>query len=316
MKKLGVGVIGAGFWGTNQVRVLRDLENIDLIAISDVSTERATETAQKYNVKPYSDLELLSRDDIDAVTICTPTTTHMEIALKAIGSGKHVLVEKPVCTTSKEATIVVEAARRKGIVLMPGHIERFNPAVQRVKSLIADGKLGKVILILARRVTRWPERVGDVGVIIDSAIHDVDVMRHLVDDEAKSVYAKTGSLRHRFEDYAEILIQFKKGETGFRDANWLTPRKIRTLVVTGSEATATVDYLTQEVTLEDSEKVTRPIVRWQEPLAIELRHFADAILSGKQPTVTGEDGVRAIEICEAAIESGRREERVFLTERV
>jgi UDP-N-acetylglucosamine 3-dehydrogenase len=309
MKKLGVAIIGAGFWGKNHARVLSELSHAKLVAICDTESEQLSTLSTAYRVPYYLKLNsLLARDDVDAVTICTPTVTHYTIALEVLEANKHLLIEKPMTSTVEEAESLIREAESRDLTLSVGFIERFNPAVRYLKQLMDEGKLGKVLLTLARRVSRWPERVGDVGVIKDSAIHDIDVMRYILGDEVASVYAKTGSYQHRFEDWAEIMLQFKRGELGFIDANWLTPRKIRTLITTGSEATATIDYVTQEIAIEDSEKMIKPKVTWKEPLKLELQHFVDTTLNltekNKEPmTPTGKDGVEALKICEAALQS-------------
>jgi len=196
---------------------------------------------------------------------------------------------------------------------MPGHIERFNPPVSYLRNLIDQGRLGKVILLIARRVGRWPERIGDVGVVRDTAIHDIDLARYILKDEAKSVYASIGSMRHKKEDYAEIMLQFENGGTAFIDANWLTPRKTRRLIVTGSDATVQLDYITQELWIEESDKVVEPIIERKEPLTMELAHFAQSILNDQPFTVNGIDGLRAVEICEAVLQSGSAGRTMTLT---
>jgi len=188
--------------------------------------------------------------------------------------------------------------------IMPGHIERFNPAVTYLKSLVDEGALGKIMLLVARRVGRWPERIGDVGVVRDTAIHDIDLARYIFADEVSAVYAQLGSLRHSKEDYAEIMLQFSKGGTAFIDANWLTPQKTRTMVVTGSDATAQLDYITQQVSIESSERIVTPNLDRKEPLTLELAHFAESILNDRPFSVNGIDGLRAVEICEAVLTSG------------
>ncbi|MBS7645387.1 MAG: Gfo/Idh/MocA family oxidoreductase [Candidatus Bathyarchaeia archaeon] len=305
MGELGVAVIGAGFWGRNHVRVLSELPNVRLRAVCDVDRGRASELGLAYRIPYYTRLDmLLDRGDVEAVTVCTPTVTHFNVALKALRAGKHVLVEKPMTSTVGEAETLIGEAEDRGLTLAVGFIERFNPAVQYLKGLVEEGKLGRVILIMARRVSRWPERIGDVGVTKDSAIHDVDVMRYILGDEVETVYARMGSYQHRFEDWSEIMLQFKGGEVGFIDANWLTPRKIRTLIVTGSEATATLDYLTQEISIEDSEKTVKPKIKWVEPLKLELKCFTEAILEGRgEDLPTGSAGLEALKICEAALRS-------------
>ncbi len=304
MRKIGVGVIGAGFWGRNHARVYNELNRTELLGISDIDGAKAKELAEMNRCKYFENNDDLLKK-VDAVSICTPTSTHLKVTMQAIKYGKHVLVEKPLGKNLSEAIKIVKEAKKNRILLTVGHIERFNPAVQELKKIIEGGAIGDIILILSRRVTRWPERVGDVGVVKDSAIHDIDVMRHLLDDDVVKVYAKIGNLRHRFEDYAEALLHFRKGVVGFIDANWLTPRKVRNLVATGSEATATLDYLSQKIEIEDSAGSKKIKTKWKEPLRLELEQFSDAILNNKDPYVTGLDGIKAIQICEGIIKSGK-----------
>jgi UDP-N-acetylglucosamine 3-dehydrogenase len=284
------------------------------VCVCDVDEKRSKTVGTEFHVPHFTKREeVLARNDIDAVTICTPTITHKEIATQALRAGKHTLVEKPMTNTSAEARELVALAKERGLRLMPGHIERFNPAVDYLRSLLDAKKLGTVTLFLARRVGRWPERIGDVGVVRDTAIHDIDLARFIFRDEVQSVHAKIGSIRHTKEDYAEIMLGFRNGGTAFIDANWLTPRKTRTLVVTGSEATVQLDYISQEIAIEDSEQSMRPNLEKQEPLRAELAHFADSTLTGKPFRVNGEDGLRAVEICEVVLQSGVSGQTVPLT---
>jgi UDP-N-acetylglucosamine 3-dehydrogenase len=309
-----VAVIGIGFWGRNQVRIFSQLDQTKLVCVCDANESVAKTIGKQYAVPYVKELDsVLSRADIDAVTICTPTITHMEIARRALLAGKHVLVEKPMTSTVSEGKELLTLSQEKGLKLMPGHIERFNPAVKCLKSLVADGSLGEVMLLLARRVGRWPERIGDVGVVRDTAIHDIDLARYIFEDEVSVVYAKVGSMRHRNEDYSEIMLQFTNGGTAFIDANWLSPRKTRTLIVTGSEATAKLDYITQEVAIESSEKTVTPNLEKKEPLTLELTHFAESILNNQPFSVNGLDGLRAVEICEAVLRSSSAQKIMNLT---
>src|SRR5437667_192025 len=144
---------------------------------------------------------------------------------------------------------LVKSAKKTGVKLLVGFIERFNPGVRAVKKMLSQQAVGDVIIATGRRVARWPIRIGDVGVVKDTAIHDIDAMRYLLQEEVSAVFAQTGSLRtHSYEDYAEIMLRFRGGTTGFLDANWLTPRKVRTLIITGSDATISLDYIKQEIT--------------------------------------------------------------------
>lgn len=313
MRKVRFGVIGVGFWGRNHARVLSELARAELVAVCDVNQAKAESIGGKYGVSWYTEnIGLLRRDDVDAVCICTPTVTHHRIALEAIDAGKHVLVEKPMAESVKDAKDILRAAEQKGVYLMSGFIERFNPGIQRVKRLIDEGELGDIVLALARRVGRWPERVGDIGVVKDSAIHDIDIMRFLFEEEIASVYARAGSLVHKFEDYAQIILGFSGNRTAFVEANWLTPHKIRMLTVTGTDAIAMVDYITQSVTIGNAEKSVTPNFKWEEPLMLELRHFTESIIADRSPVVTGLDGLKALEVAEAVLRSAKNGKKIML----
>jgi UDP-N-acetylglucosamine 3-dehydrogenase len=305
VKPLGIGVIGTGFWGKNHVRIYKEMDGVELKAISDINEANAKTLGEKYEVDWYTNnRELLKRSDIDAISICTPTIFHAEHALQAIEHSKHLLIEKPISKTPEESKEIINAARRKGIHIMVGFIERFNPAVQKVKTMVHDGVIGEVVLIEAKRVGRWPERIGDIGVVKDTAIHDLDILRFILEESPNTVYARIGSFRHKLEDNAEILLGFKSKRTGFVEANWLTPHKIRNLIVTGSEKIVTVDYITQEITVEGIDEATRTQTKWIEPLTQELKHFVESIKMDQEPSVTALDGLKALEIADAALKSG------------
>ncbi len=311
MKRVNIGVVGTGFWGENQVRVLRQNKTSNLVAICDTNEQRAREVGEKYDIPWFTDLDkFLSQPELEAVTVCTPTHTHLAVGLQAIEARKDVLVEKPMTGEEKAALELIHKARETGRKLLVGFIERFNPGVKLVKKMLEDRVVGDVIIATGRRVARWPVRIGDVGVIKDTAIHDIDMMRYLLGEEVSAVYARTGSLRHTFEDYAEIMLAFDKGTTGFIDANWLTPRKVRTLIITGSEATISLDYITQEITVEDSDKLTKPHSQWDEPLRLELEHFMRTVKGDDDPTPSGDDALEAIRICDAALASGKTKQLV------
>ena len=304
LKQLRVAVIGTGFWGKNHARVLTQLTCTKLVCVCDANIGAAEAVGTRLGVVYTSDFEnVLSREDVDAVTICTPTITHKQIAYRALMAGKHTFIEKPMTNSVAEARELLGLAERKNLRVMPGHIERFNPAVSHLKESIDNNELGKIILLSARRVGRKPDRISDVGVVRDTAIHDIDLARYIFNDEVDSVYARIGSTKGNNEDYAEILLQFKNGGTAFIDANWLTLRKMRTLIVTGSDATAQLDYITQEMWIEYPTKTIKPEIEKMEPLKLELNHFAESILNNRRFAVNGVDGMKAVAICENLIQS-------------
>jgi len=291
------------------------LPNTELIAVCDMSKEKVDPIAEKFGVRGYTDSsELLQRSDVEAVTISVWSTNLAAESLRALRAGKHVLVEKPMASTIQQAKRIVNLARRKKRCLMVGFIERFNPGVQHVKESIDKAEIGTIVSATARRVSQWPERIGDVGVVKDTAIHDIDIMRYLFDADPVAVYAKTGNLRHtRFEDYAHIMLTFSRGRTAFIESNWLTPYKVRSLIVTGSEAIMSLNYLTQEIAVETKGQTLSPRHEWTEPLRLELQHFADCVLNGRDTVVSGVDGLRALQIAEAALRSAKKCSAVRLT---
>jgi len=308
MKKLNVAVIGVGFWGKNHVRIYDHLPNAELKAVCDRDRDRVCDVTKRYDVDGYTDSSLLlKREDIDAVSICTWSTELAKEASKALNAGKHVLVEKPMAANSIEAEKIVKLSEDNGLYLMVGFIERFNPGVLQIKEFVERGKVGKVVSAFSRRVSRWPERIGDIGIVKDTAIHDLDLFNYLFGGNPVGVYARVGNLRlKRFEDYAQIMIRYEDGVTCFVEANWLTPYKIRQLVITGSEAVVNLDYISQKIILESSgERVESPH-EWREPLLIELSYFVDSVLKAQEPVPNGLDGVKALKIAEAALESSRK----------
>ncbi|MBS7608790.1 Gfo/Idh/MocA family oxidoreductase [Candidatus Bathyarchaeota archaeon] len=306
-RKVGVAVIGAGFWGRNHARVFSELEETELLAICDINAERAKNIAKQFGVKAYTETgKMLKRGDIEAVSICTWSTSLAKEAMKALKAGKHVLVEKPMAANSKQAEELIKTAEKEGLHLLVGFLMRFIPGVQHIKKAIEEKRIGELVCATAKRVSEWPERIGDIGVVKDLAIHDIDIARYLFGGDPIAVYAKTGNMKHRlFEDYAHIMLTFEGGKNAFIEANWLTPYKTRVLIVTGSEAIMKLDYITQELTIENAKETVQPRIPWQEPLKLELQHFANCILGREKPLITGFDGLRALKIAEAALKSSR-----------
>jgi UDP-N-acetylglucosamine 3-dehydrogenase len=305
MKKLGVAVIGTGFWGRNHARVFKELKETELLAVCDIDAERATNVAKQFGVRAYTSTgKMLKRKDIEAVSISTWSTSLAKEALKALKARKHVLVEKPMATNTKQAEKLLGTAEEEGLHLTVGFLMRFIPGIQHIKGAIENKTIGSLVCATAKRVSEWPERIGDIGVVKDTAIHDIDIIRHLFEEEPVAVYAKTGSMKHKkFEDYAQIMLSFEGGKSAFIESNWLTPYKTRTLVVTGSKAIIKLDYISQELTIENARETVQPRYAWQEPLKLELQHFANCILKRETPLITGMDGLKALQIAEAASKS-------------
>jgi len=314
LKKLGVAVIGTGQWGKNHARVYKELPSAELIAICDVNPERAKAMAAQYGVKAYSDsTQMLKDKSIEAVNVCTWSTILAKEALKALRAGKHVLVEKPMATNTQQAQKLVQTAQENGLHLTVGFLMRFIPGLQSIHHSVENKKIGELVCATAKRVSQWPERIGDVGVVKDTAIHDIDVMRFISNQDPISVYAKMGSMRiKKFEDYAQIMLTYQNGKSAFIESNWLTPYKTRTLTVTGSDAIMRLDYITQDLWIEQQKESVQPRYPFQEPLKQEIQHFVDCIVDKKKPLVTGEDGLRALEVATAAMQSSTKNKAIQL----
>ncbi len=314
MQKLGVAVIGTGFWGKNHARAYKEIQSTNLIAICDVDAERAQAIANQYGVKAYTDSRQMLKDkEIDAVSVCTWSTVLAQEALKALEAGKHVLVEKPMAADSKQAEKLQKTAQENGLHLTVGFLTRFIPGLQHIREAVESKQVGDLVCATAKRVTHWPERIGDVGVIKDTAIHDIDVMQYLTGEDPISIFAKTGHMCHKqFEDYAHIMLTYKDGKSAFIESNWLTPYKTRTLTVTGSDAIMKLDYMTQELWIEDAKQTVSPRIAGVEPLKLELQHFAQCIVEKKEPLVTGVDGIKALKIAEAIMASSAKNKVVQL----
>lgn len=316
MRRLGVAVVGTGAWGKNHARVYNELASTQLIAICDVNAERAKIMAEQFGAKAYSNsTQMLKNKEIEAVNVCTWSTHLAKEALKALNAGKHVLVEKPMATNTRQAQKLVKTAEENDLHLTVGFLMRFIPGLQHIRQSIESKKIGELVCATAKRVSQWPERIGDVGVVKDTAIHDIDVMRFISNQDPVTVYAKMGSMRHRkFEDYAHIMLTFKDGKSAFIESNWLTPYKTRTLTVTGADAIMKLDYITQDLWIEQQTETVQPRYPFQEPLKLELQHFADCIVEKKKPLVTGADGIKALQIAQAAIQSSAKNRAIYVKE--
>ncbi|MDO5859831.1 Gfo/Idh/MocA family protein [Methanobrevibacter sp.] len=316
MRTVNVGVIGVGAMGENHVRVYHKMEEANLIAVSDVSERALKKIEKKYGAKGYTEYsELLDDPEIEVVSVCVPTTFHHSVVMEAIEHGKHVLVEKPIAFTLNEAEEMIAAAKEAGVILATGHVERFNPAVQKAKELIDDGVIGDIVSAFAKRVGPLPPRIKDVGVSIDLAIHDLDIMNYLFEEDITQVYGTMNSSfdDSEFEDHAEIMVSFDNESTGIIEVNWLTPYKRRELELTGTAGIISVDYIKQSI--EVYGKFAQDIqIKHEEPLKGELKSFLDSVVQDKEPEITGEDGLKALKMVIAANRSSKEHRPISLEE--
>jgi len=241
--------IGTGGWGKNHCRVLSEFGVLS--AICDMNYERAKEFGEKYNVNYYKTVEeLFEKEDFDAAFICTPTSTHSELASKLIEKKKHVFVEKPMTYLSEDGERLVEQAKKNKVILTCGYIERFNPAVAHVKEYLKSKKFGDLIRLEFYREHRMPPHIKDVGIIYDTSVHDIDTAMWLFDETPQVVFAKSGQIKHEHEDFATIMLGFKDNRIATISSNWITPTRVRNFNAVCTDGRIFSDFITQNHPLE------------------------------------------------------------------
>jgi predicted dehydrogenase len=309
---LRVGVVGVGVMGSNHARVVSELPGVKLVGVADPDRKRCDQVARTLGCASFADADALMRQGVDAVTIAAPTHLHRDIAIDCAARGIHILVEKPIASTVEESRAVVAAARRAGVTLMVGHVERFNPAVQSIKRAIKDQD---ILSIAITRVGPFPPRMSNVGVVIDLAVHDIDLIRWFTDSEIVQIQPQTSSAVAEREDIALLQFRTASGVLAHINTNWLTPFKARTVHIATRDKYVIGDLLTLQVTEcfgfqpDGSYSMRHLSVGYAEPLRSELVAFVNAIRSGEPPAVTGEEAVAALEVAIRCLE-GRSAEAV------
>lgn len=298
-----VGIIGIGAMGQHHVRIINELDNVELVGISDISETRVSLLSETYGVQGYTDYRDLLKLDLDAVTVAVPTTLHYQIGKDAVQCGTSILMEKPIADTIEHAEALINAASDAGVKLMVGHVERFNPAVMKLKEIIDSGLLGEIASISTRRVGPYNPRIRDVGVIMDIGVHDIDIISSIYGKKVSEVYAIAGANIHDFEDHAAIILRYDNEKSGIVETNWLTPHKVRLLTVIGTQGMAYLNYKNQTVELHDGEWIRKAKIEKSEPLKNELEYFFNSLSNGTDPVPSGSDGLHALKVAMAAIES-------------
>lgn len=305
-----IAQIGIGGWGKNHARVLSQLGV--LAAVCDADQNRAKEAGQKYGVNYYTSLDAMLEEDIDAVFVCTPTATHFEIATKIIQKKKSVFVEKPMTYNSEEGIQLLELARKNGILLTCGYIERFNPVVESVKDFVKSKKYGELIMLEFHRENRMPLHIKDVGIIYDTSVHDIDTAMWLFDDTPEVVFARSGKIRHDHEDFATIMLGFKDNKVAIISSNWITSARIRNFNAVCTEGIVSGDFLSQEVKIQKDQQIETLTKEKQEPLTLEIKSFLGALERKVNLRVRPEDAVNVTKIAEAALLSSKKGVPIYL----
>jgi predicted dehydrogenase len=327
---LQTALVGTGYWGPNLANAVERTGKAVLSWLCDVSPKNLSSLARRYpHAKATTDIgEIMEDARVDAVLIATPSATHFELGKQALRAGKHVLIEKPLTTCSREAALLVQLAQERHCVLMVGHVFEYNASIRAVDDLIKSGELGEIYYMNFERTNLGPVRT-DVGALWDLASHDASIMSDFMSTAPVSVSARGQSyLNPGIEDVVFATFIFDHGAAAHVHASWLNPSKVRQITVVGSKKMAVCDDLDlrqpvrvydkrisppplseitgsflQHKTLVIDSGAIIPVVQSKEPLLAEVDDFFECILSGKKPRADGVSGWRVVRMMEAAAES-------------
>jgi UDP-N-acetylglucosamine 3-dehydrogenase len=323
--RLKVAVVGAGSMGMNHLRVLREFneEQVELVGVAETYEPNLQHAISRFHIAGFDEYhQMVEQIQPDLVAVVVPTHLHFEVASYLLDRGINVLLEKPMTSSIEEAEALIQLASIRGAKLAIGHIERFNPAVIEVKRRLVTGELGQIFHLHARRLGPFPPRIRDVGVTLDLATHDIDVMRYLADAEVEHVYSETQQRIHStHEDLLLGVLRFTNQAIGVLDVNWLTPTKVRELSITGEKGMYLINHLTQDVYFYENDyttttwdalrsltgvsegSMTRLKLQKAEPLRLEYEDVINAVRQDALPTVSGEDGLAVLKIVGQLAES-------------
>ena len=294
MKKLRVGVVGVGHIGKNHARLYAESGSADFSAIYDTDPGAAQKIADQFRVRSVSSLEKFI-ESVDAASVATPTSTHFEIARQLLERGKHLLIEKPIAENTSDASELAELAAQQRLVLQVGHVERFNPVLSALEQ-----RLSRPRFIEAHRLSPFPDRSTDIGVVLDLMIHDLEIILHLVRSPIASIDAVGVPVLSRREDIANARLRFENGCVANITSSRISPEQMRKIRVFQEDAYLSLDYQNQtgEIYRRSGGGITREAVEIEreEPLKRQLLSFIECASAGLQPKVSGFEATAALEL--------------------
>jgi predicted dehydrogenase len=294
MKKLRVGVVGVGHIGGNHARIYSELAKAEFVAIRDTDPGRSAENAQKFKVQPATSLDEFA-GLVDAASVATPTSSHFSIARDLLLRGKHLLIEKPITENTAEARELAQLAAARGLVLQVGHVERFNPVLSALEQRLTHPRF-----IEAHRLSPYPNRSTDIGVVLDLMIHDLEIILHLVRSPIEGIDAVGVPVLSRGEDIANARLRFANGCIANITSSRISPERMRKIRVFQEDAYLSLDYQTQsgEIYRREGMEITREPVTIEkgEPLQQQIASFVDCAITGGEPKVSGSHAAAALEL--------------------
>jgi predicted dehydrogenase len=297
MKKLRIGVVGVGHIGSNHARLYAEIPSAEFTAIYDIDVAKANAVAKKYGVTPAPSLEQFA-EMIDAASVATPTNTHYEVACPLLGRGKHLLIEKPLTENTRDASELAELAARYHLILQVGHVERFNPVLSALEARLTHPRF-----IEAHRLSPYPDRSTDIGVVLDLMIHDLEIILHLVRSSVQSIDAVGVPVLSRGEDIANARLRFENGCIANVTSSRISPERMRKIRVFQEDAYLSLDYQNQsgEIYRRAGGRIARDKVEIEreEPLKRQLMSFVECASTGREPRVSGFQATAALELAVA-----------------
>jgi len=294
MKKLRVGVVGVGHIGENHARIYSELPNAEFVAIRDTDLVQSAENARKFGAQPTNSLEEFA-GLVDAASVATPTSSHFSIAQDLLARGKHLLIEKPITENTAEARGLAGLAAARGLVLQVGHVERFNPVLSALEQRLTHPRF-----IEAHRLSPYPNRSTDIGVVLDLMIHDLEIILHLVRSPIESIDAVGVPVLSRGEDIANARLRFASGCIANITSSRISPERMRKIRVFQEDVYLSLDYQTQSGEIyrkEGREIIREPVtIEKEEPLRQQIASFVDCAITGGEPKVSGSHAAAALEL--------------------
>jgi predicted dehydrogenase len=330
-KHLNVGVVGCGYWGPNLVRNFRSLADCRLKTMCDISEDRLRHLRSLYaDVAGETQYEKLLQDpELDAIVVATSVKFHFPMAKAALLAGKHVMIEKPMASSTEQCEELIDIAKKQGLILMVGHTFLYSAAVRKIKAIVDNHDIGQIRYISARRLNLGLFQK-DINVAWDLAPHDISIILHIMGEAPTSINCRgSAHVTPGIEDVSSINLQFSKERTAIIQSSWLDPRKIREMTIVGSERMIVYDDVASQEKIKIYDvRVERPphydtfaefqyayhygdiycpYIKQDEPLKTECQHFVDCIRDGKTPLTSGENGLEVVRILEASSESIKKQ---------
>src|ERR1700730_6245466 len=294
MDKLRVGVVGVGHIGSNHARLYAEIDSAEFAAVHDVDLARANSIAKKYRTTAVKSLEEFA-EMVDAASVATPTSTHYEVAQPLLERGKHLLIEKPITENTAHASQLAEIAARDHLILQVGHVERFNPVLSALESRLTHPRF-----IEAHRLSPYPDRSTDIGVVLDLMIHDLEIILHLVRSPVQNIDAVGVPVLSKGEDIANARIRFENGCVANVTSSRISPERMRKIRVFQEDAYLSLDYQNQsgEIYRRANGRISREKVEIEreEPLKRQLASFIECASTGRAPRVSGFQATAALEL--------------------